>query len=72
VKGEIKMLVKIKSYQPYSNCYSWYGYLVGKTVKVKKARGYNRDYIIDDGSIITTGTIFNCGFSADDVEIISE
>lgn len=35
MKGVIKMLVKIKSYKPYSNCYTWYGNLIGKTVNVK-------------------------------------
>jgi len=66
------MLVKIKSCQIYSKCYRWYAHLIGRTVKVKKHEGLNRDYIIDDERIKTTGTIYDCAISPDDVEVITE
>jgi len=70
MKGVIKMLVKIKSYKPYSICYTWYGNLIGKTVNVKPKKEHQRDYIIDDPNIETLGTIYDCAIHEDDIEII--
>ena len=66
------MKVKIKSYKPHSNCYTWYGHLIGQIVNVKRLYPHNQDFLINDENVKTCGTIWDCAIHESDVEIIEE